>query len=129
MYSDFLEASPGNSSKLQALQTVLQQNINDGCALLKQQSSISSEVNFTTEQGSGNQENVCTSEDLANLRVHCLDQSLLQNFIATPYYNVFREIQTDCLNNEGSCGWISRRFEEPERSIVADQAVLNCASS
>ena len=121
MYDDFLRAYSGNSSKLQVLQTVLQENINDRWiyTLLKQQSAISGEVNITIEPGSGDtlNQNVCPSDSLSNLRVHCLEQSLINNFVATPYFRVFRVIQTQCFNDEGSCGWISRHFEEPERSM------------
>lgn len=133
MYSDFLEASSSkNSSKLQALRIILQENIRDGCSLLKNQSAISNEVNFTTaraiEDDSLNHTE-CGSEDLESVRVHCLEQSLIQNDLWTPYSDMNEVIGTDCLNTEGKCDWVSRRFQEPERSIVVEQARLNCASS
>ena len=136
MYSDFLEASSSkNSTKLQALQTILQENIKDGCTLLKNQSATSNQVNFTTVQGiegnAHNQTAECSGEDLESLRVHCLEQSLLQRFLKAPYYDVYRAISDiDCLNTKkGKCGWIERRFQEPERSIVVELADLSCSAS
>ena len=140
MYSDFLEASmstpSGNSTRLQALSITLQENIKDGCSLLKNHSAISNDVNFTSASpaagntsGSARLE-VCNSEDLEQLREHCLEQSLLQNNIKAPYTDVLRAVQTDCITDSVSCGWISRHFQEPsERTITVDQANLNCASS
>ena len=135
MYSDFLEASSQskNSSKLQALRILLQENIRDGCSLLKNQSAVSNEVNFTTAQqtfeGNSLNQTECTDGDLESLRAHCLEQSVLENFLRTPYSNIHHEIKSDCLDTEGKCGWINRNFQEPERSIVVEQANLNCASS
>ena len=129
MYSDFLEASSSkNSTKLQALRTILHENIRDSCTLLKNQSATSDQVNFTTAQGiegnSHNQTAECSDEDLESLRVYCLERS-----ISVPYYNVYGVIDAECLNTKGKCGWIERRFQEPERSIVAELANLGCSAS
>jgi hypothetical protein len=140
MYGDFLEASSStrNSTKLQALRNILHENIRDGCTLLKNQSAISDQVNFTTtstqQQLSGgdsgsNQMTECSDEDLESLRAHCLEQSLVHDFILEPATNLDDVIDSDCLNTKGRCGWIERRFQEPERSIIIEHSYLGCSAS
>lgn len=134
MYSDFLEASSStkNSTKLQALHSILHENIRDGCTLLKNQSATSNQVNFTTVPTEGNsgisQTAECSDEDLGRLRAHCLEQSLLQKFVKEPSTNMYRVVHSDCLDT-GECGWVERRFQEPERSIIVEQASLSCSAS
>ena len=135
MYSDFLEASSStkNSTKLQALRSILHENIRDGCTLLKNQSATSDQVNFTTVPTEGDsgisQTAECSDEDLGRLRAHCLEQSLLQRFVSQPLNNINGVVHSDCLNTEGECGWVERRFQEPERSIIVEQASLSCSAS
>lgn len=131
MYSDFLEASSStkNSTKLQALRSILHENIRDGCTLLKNQSATSNQVNFTTVPTEGvSQTAECSDEDLGRLRVHCLERSLLQDFVGEPSTNMYNEVHSDCLDPEGECGWVERRFQEPERSVIVElsQPRLQC---
>ena len=135
MYSDFLEVSSSkNSTELQTLQYVVQENIRDGCSLLKNQSALSNQVNFTSpaqlcEDDSPTDTAECNDEDLEILRAHCLKQSLIQRFLHQPYSNLFGVIFSDCLDTKRKCGWINRRFQEPERSIVVEHTTLSCAAS
>ena len=136
MYSDFLEVSSSkNSTALQMLQRILQENIRDGCSLLKNQSAFSDQVNFTStaqlSEGNSQTDNTaeCNDEDLEILRAHCLEQSLIQRFLRQPYSNLFGAITSDCLNTKRKCGWIDRRFQEPERSIVVEHTTLSCTAS
>ena len=140
MYSDFLEASSStkNSTKLQALRSILHENIRDGCTLLKNQSAVSDQVNFTTtatqqptEGNSGISQTSaeCSNEDLERLRVHCLEQSLLQQFVREPTIDIDGVVDSDCLNKKGECSWVERHFQEPERSIIVEQASLPCSAS
>lgn len=135
MYSDLLTVTPNVSTGLQALQTILQENIRDGCTVLKNQSLHGEEVNFTTEElssGSGNNmpnETRCSDEDMAVFRVYCVEQSLLQLVVKKPYEDILRAMPNDCFNNSGACSWIGRHFQEPERSVIINSTTsLNCAS-
>ena len=135
MYSDLLTVTPNVSTGLQALRNILQENIRDGCTVLKNQSLHGGEVNFTTEElsyGSGNNmpnETRCSDEDMAIFRVHCVEQSLLQRVVENPYKNISNLMRHNCLDNAGQCSWIGRHFQEPERTAIIDSTnKLNCAS-
>ena len=125
MYSDFIAAAPTedvlNSTRLQALQVVLEANVMDGCSLIKKKSAVSNEVNFTTETESDDQ---CSCDDLSTLRSYCIEQSLIQLIIEEPFRSLVGNIQASVV---GSCDWISGHFQEPERSIILDSTPsFNC---
>lgn len=134
MYSDLLAVTPNVSTGLQALQNILQENIKDGCTILKNQSLHSKEVNFTTEElssGSGDMSNEtrCSEEDMATFRVYCVEQSLLQVVVEKPYKDILRAMPNDCFDEPGACSWIGRHFHEPERSMIVNSTTtLNCMS-
>ena len=130
MYSDFLAAGPNTSTRLQAMQLVLNENVMDGCSLLKLEASRSNDVNFTTEAAqneSGDEASDlrCTSEELTDLRTYCVEQSFLQLYIRQPFYDINDKVHSDCLN--GPCSWINSHFVEPERSIIINStSTINC---
>lgn len=136
MYSDFLAATSDTSIsfKLQALQSILEQNVKDGCNVLKNQSLHSKEVNFTTAETQSGSEDVpneiqCTNEDLTALRVYCIRESLSENIVEKPYFDIARALPSSSIHNQGVCDWIGRRFQELERSEITDSATaFNCAS-